>query len=102
MAVQIDFDSPGTEINDDGKSGYLILHDPEKDESYASWPFYARDYEGPRISTHWTWENPDDALSEITLSPSLMLQWDEPNTFHVFIRGGEVEHCSDCQCGCDT
>lgn len=101
MTVEIDFER--STINDgDGVGGWLVLHDPDKDEDYASWPFYAADYDGDRVDMHWTWENPDAPLEDITLSPSLVLEQDDPNTFHIFVRDGEIEHCGDCQCGCNT
>lgn len=102
MSVQINYDAPGTGIGDGGRSGFLILDNPDREISYASWPFHVNpDEHYLADETHvWEWENPDDPIEDITLSPSLKLEWDEPNTFHIFIRDGEVEHCGDCQCGC--
>lgn len=105
MTVEIDFEHPGTGLDEGGESGFLMLHNPEKDETYASWPFHVIPSEhyihGPDAPV-WKWENPDDPIADITLSPSLLLEWDDPNTFHIFIRDGEVEHCGDCQCGCQS
>lgn len=104
MTVQIDFDSDGTALDSGEKSGFLILTNIEKGENYGSWPFHVtpeEHYIHGVDSPVWKWQNPGEPLENITLSPSLKLEWDEPNTFHIFIRNGEVEHCSDCQCGCD-
>lgn len=98
MVVEIKLDN--TRLVGEGDRGFLNLQDEDKDEDYASWPFYSKHYEGSKMEPHWTWENPDEDLENITLSPSLILEWDDPNTFHIFIKNGEVEHCSDCQCGC--
>ena len=102
MTVEIDFGHPGTGLDDGERSGFLILRNPEREENYASWPFHITPPEhymndGGHV---WKWENPGDPIEEITLSPSLLLEWDEPNTFHIYVRGGEIEHCGDCQCGC--
>lgn len=100
MPVQIDFEA--TTLNADGTGGFLRLTNPERDEDYASWPFHVRPDDHPLAgeTNVWEWDNPDDPLDSISLSPSLKLTWDEPNTFHVFVDAGEIEHCGDCQCGC--
>jgi len=98
MTVEINFEN--SNIRGDGKIVELNLEDTDKDNNYASWMGYAESYEGPKIDTHWTWENPDEPLENVTLSPSLILKQDDPNTFHIFIKNGEIEHCGDCQCGC--
>lgn len=102
MPVEIDFEHPGTGVEEEGVHGFLILHDPEKEVSYASWPFHINPSEHYMAdSGHvWEWKNPGQPIEDITLSPSLLLEWDEPNTFHIHIRDGEVQHCADCQCGC--
>jgi len=98
MTVEINHEA--TRTVGGGGRGFVNLTDTDGTK-YADWPFYSESYKGSKIEPYWTWENPDDPLEDITLSPSLILEWDEPNTFHIFVRGGEIEHCSDCQCGCD-
>lgn len=102
MTVQIDFDSPGTEVDDGGESGFLILRNPERDEHYASWPFHVNPdaHHLSEATNVWKWENPSDPIEDITLSPSLRLDNDSLGSFHIYIRDGEIEHCGDCQCGC--
>lgn len=101
MTVQIDFDHPGTSIDNGGESGFLMLHNPESGDDYASWPFHTHPNEHYMSDTNvWKWENPNEKLENITLSPSLVLEWGEPNTFHIYIKDGEVIHLNDCQCGC--
>ncbi|MWG36573.1 hypothetical protein [Halomarina oriensis] len=99
MTVQIDFEASNTT----GEYGNLRLRNPERDCDYASWPFVADGQEADRRTadgnTTWHWTNPDEPLGDITLAPSLKLDWDEDG-FHIFVRDGEIEHCSDCACGC--
>lgn len=105
MVVEIDYDHDGTGVDDDGEGGFLILKDPDKGMTYASWPFHvtpSQHYIHDSDVHVWKWENPDEPIEDITLAPSLKLEWDDPNTFHIFIWDGEVEHCGDCQCGCQS
>jgi len=98
MTVQINWEH--SRITNEEERVELILENPEKDESYASWMAYSDKWEGNKIDTFWTWENPEEPIEDVTLSPSLKLNWDDPNTFHIFVKNGEIEHCGDCQCGC--
>lgn len=102
MVVEIDFDHGGTGI-DDEMSGFLMLKNDEREESYASWPFHVNPAEHYlHGEAHvWEWKTPDKPIEAITLDPSLKLEWDEPNTFHIFVRDGRVHHCGDCKCGCE-
>lgn len=77
----------------------LVLRDDESGESHGSFRGYASGARVPDPSdeeTWWEWENPNAELEDVTLSPSLRL----PGEFHIYIRGGEIEHCNDCPCGC--
>lgn len=102
MSVEIDLDR--SVVSDDGLGGWLVLVNPEKEIDYASWPFSVPS-ERDQIpdANEWDWKNPDDSLEDITLSPSLKLEWDDDKyPFHIFIRGGDVDHCGDCKCGCSS
>lgn len=103
MTVQIDWEHPGTGLDDGEESGFLMLHNPEDDVDYASWPFHVTPSQHYMHGDGhvWEWRNPEDDIENITLSPSLLLTWDDPNTFHIFVRNGEIQHCGDCQCGCE-
>lgn len=100
MTLEIDFDHPGTCIINE-KRGSLILKEPETNSDYASWEFHVdgddADLPYPNV---WTWENPDDPIEDVTLSPSLQYRGGIGPDFHVFIKDGEIKHCRDCQCGC--
>jgi hypothetical protein len=39
----------------------------------------------------WKWQNPNDPLDEMTLSPSIGKQSDGEMDFHCYVRNGEIE-----------
>lgn len=99
MTLQIDLSQSC--IHGSGDHGHLVFVEPETDSDYASWPFHVDgEAGGLAYENVWTWDNPDDALEDVTLSPSLKYEGGIGPSFHVFVRDGEIEHCSDCECGC--
>ena len=101
MTLQIAFDAPGTSLTDDERGGTLILREPDSGSDYATWSFHVDGEDSNMPGPHvWEWENPDEPIEDVTLSPSLRYQGGIGPDFHVFIKNGEVEHCGDCQCGC--
>lgn len=100
MTVEIDFDATG--INDDRTGGWLDLHNPDEDVTYGSFPIHEDGDESDHVAGRpiWKWENPDDPVEDMTLHPSIKLDWEE-NGFHIFVRDGEIDHCGDCGCGCN-
>lgn len=97
MTVQYSVQS----VRDDRTGGFLHITEPDTDSDYASWPFHV-DGEGDDMPGEnvWVWENPDESTDELTLSPSLRYEGGIGPHFHIFIKGGEIEHCGDCECGC--
>lgn len=102
MTVQIDWGR--TYITED--SGVLYLTHSETGDDYAAWQFFAdqrkvNEYNSKWSSESWKWENQGCDLRDLTLSPSLKYEGGIGPNFHIFVRGGEIEHCGDCQCGCE-
>lgn len=99
MTVEIDFGRSYLNRNIGKATVYLI--EPETDSDYHSFSAYTDAYDGNRVDPHWTWENPDADLLDITLSPSIAHWGSIGPDFHIYIRNGEIEHLGDCECGCD-
>jgi len=89
-------------IRDDRTGGTIIIKDPQTNSDYARWTFHVdgEDSNMPGENV-WKWENPNEDKSNLTLSPSLKYEGGIGPHFHIFIRDGEIEHCGDCECGCE-
>lgn len=101
MTVQIDW-ADSTADADEGVC-WLTLTNPEKPggDHLGSFAGYADNSVVPDDSgVWWTWANPSEPLENVTFSPSLIHHVGDKQMFHIFIRGGEIEHCGDCECGC--
>lgn len=101
MVAEINFDQSG--IARDAGICWLHIDNPDKDggDVLGSFQGYA-DGDGPSDGTEtwWTWENPDEPLENVTFSPSIILHFGDTQMFHAFVRDGELDHCTDCKCGC--
>lgn len=91
-------------INREDGHGTLYLENDDAD--YAAWKFYedserVQEFNSTGDTVSWQWENPGCDVQDITLSPSLKYEGGIGPNFHIFIRNGEIQHCGDCQCGCD-
>ena len=100
MVAKINFEKSSTDPAEGICS--LRIDNPDKDggDSLGSFRGYADG--GPSDEVWWTWENPNEPLEDVTFSPSIILHFGDTQAFHVFVRDGELDHCGDCQCGCQT
>ena len=100
MTAQINFEQ--SSVDRDAGICWLHIDNPDKDGGDFLGSFQGYADGGPSDETWWTWENPDDPLEDVTFSPSIILHFGDTQMFHVFVRGGELDHCGDCNCGCQA
>lgn len=102
MTVEIDWER--SEIVKPGEECSITTVNPDNlggDTPYTIHAFAKGSEPQDSMSTWWTWENPGEPLRDVTLSPSIILHFGDSQQFHIYLRGGEIEHLGDCQCGCE-
>jgi hypothetical protein len=114
MVVQINFDRSETDFERTDYNGKpmkdrgrcrLVLENPSKPGGSNLGTFIGYELgavvEDPRAEhPWWTWENPNEPLERVAFSPSIISHVGDRQMFHIFVKNGKIEHCSDCQCGC--